>query len=105
MFDTSRAQPIDQEESLILYESECGNLRITYIRSIVEQYEYILLSLDVARHCGCITSGCVLLPHLYHRLNMYAFKIRRHLAKKQELMNFHLMFDTTVNELFSKSTM
>jgi len=105
MIDISRAQPIDHEASLVLYESACGNLRITFIQNIVEQYEYILLSLDVARHCGCVTSGCVLLPHLYYRLNIYALKIRRHLTKKQELMNFHLMFDTTLSELFSNSTM
>jgi len=105
MYDISNYQPMDNEENLSLYKSDCDNHHIIYVRNIIEQYEYILVSLDIARHIGCVTSGCILLPHMYYRLHLYALKIRRHLAKKEELMNFHLMFDTSVHELFSKSTM
>ena len=105
MYDISRQQPIDNEEHLSLYKSECGNHQIIFVRNIIDQYEYISVSLDIARHCDCITGGGILLQNMYYKLNLYVLKILRHLAKEQELMNFHLICNTSVHEFFSKSTM
>lgn len=102
MTDIRRNQPIDNEQSLCLYRSEDDYHQIIAVKNIVEQYEYIIVSLDIARDCGCVTSGGILFPHMYHRLHEYDGTIMEHLVRNQELIDFHLMFDKSVGELFSE---